>query len=133
MNKVLVSLGSNQDKEKNIRLADQLLSDYCVSIRFSKAVYTKPVDMQNQSLFLNQVAIAFSPERPDEITNTFKRIERQLGRAVEDKSRGRVLIDIDLLQWNDRVLKPDDLQRPYVQSALGALSDTGQEDERSNQ
>ena len=84
-------------------------------------------------LFLNQVAIAFTSEEPDQLIAIFKQIEKKLGRAPEDKQKENILMDIDLLQWNDRVLKPYDLQRPYIQSALRALFDAGQENERSDQ
>lgn len=133
LNEVIVCLGSNQDKEKNIELAGRLLGDYFVSIHFSDAVYTEPVGLNNSSPFLNQVAIAYTPEEPDSIIRTFKHIEELLGRVPEDKKRGRVPIDIDLLQWNDSVLKPEDLQRSYVRSSLCRLFDTRYKDERSNQ
>lgn len=133
LNKVIVGLGSNQDKEKNMAHAVKLLCDYFVSIRFSGAVYTEPVNMLNPSLFLNQVAVAFTEEEPDEIIKYFKSVEKQLGRMPEDKLKENIPIDIDLLQWNDRVLKPLDLQRSYIQSALLMLSDARQEDERSKQ
>lgn len=133
LNKVIVGLGSNQDKEKNMAHAVKLLCDYFVSIRFSGAVYTEPVNMLNPSLFLNQVAVAFTEEEPDEIIKYFKSVEKQLGRMPEDKLKESIPIDIDLLQWNDRVLKPSDIQRSYIQTALLMLSDERQEDERSKQ
>lgn len=133
LNKVIVGLGSNQDKEKNMAHAVKLLCDYFVSIRFSGAVYTEPVNMLNPSLFLNQVAVAFTEEEPDDIIKYFKSVEKQLGRMPEDKLKESIPIDIDLLQWNDRVLKPSDIQRSYIQSALLMLSDERQEDERSKQ
>lgn len=133
LNKVIVGLGSNQDKEKNMAHAVELLRDYFVSIRFSGAVYTEPVNILNPSLFLNQVAVAFTEEEPDEIIKYFKSVEKQLGRMPEDKLKESIPIDIDLLQWNDRVLKPSDIQRSYIQSALLMLSDERQEDERSKQ
>lgn len=133
LNKVIVGLGSNQDKEKNMAHAVKLLCDYFVSIRFSGAVYTEPVNILNPSLFLNQVAVAFTEEEPDEIIKYFKSVEKQLGRMPEDKLKESIPIDIDLLQWNDRVLKPSDIQRSYIQTALLMLSDERQEDERSKQ
>lgn len=132
LNQVVLSLGSNRDKENNIELADRLLREYFVSIHFSEAVYTEPVGMLHSSLFLNQVAMAYSPEGPDEIIKTLKQIERKIGRLPEDKAKELIPIDIDLLQWNNEVLKPIDMQRPYIQSALLRLSGARQKDERSN-
>ncbi|MCD8267736.1 MAG: hypothetical protein LUD46_04240 [Parabacteroides sp.] len=53
MNTVIVGLGSNLDKEKNIEIAGRLLSGYFISIRFSETVYTEPVEIDTPSLFLN--------------------------------------------------------------------------------
>lgn len=133
LNRVIIGLGSNRDKEKNIELADQLLRDHFISISFSGVVYTEPMNMGDTSLFLNQVAIAFTSEKPDQIIDTFKQIEKKMGRTPEDKQKENILIDIDLLQWNDCILKPLDFQRSYVQSALSTLSDAGQKNERGNQ
>lgn len=133
LNKVILCLGSNRDKERNIELADQLLRDHFISIYFSEVLYTEPINMRDPSLFLNQVAIAFTSEEPDQIIDVFKHIEKKLGRTPEDKQKENILIDIDLLQWNDCILKPLDLQRAYVQSALRTLPDAGQENERCDQ
>lgn len=56
-----------------------------------------------------------------------------MGRKQGDKAKGNIPIDIDLLQWNDQTLKPQDLQRPYVQSALAGMLGTDQEDKRCEQ
>lgn len=133
LNKVIISLGSNQEKEKNIEMANQLLDSHFDSIHFSEAVYTQPFHMENPALFLNQVAIAFTSENPDQIVDAFKQMERQLGRKPEDKSKGNIPIDIDLLQWNDEILKPSDFHRPYIQSALASLLGAGQEYKGGNQ
>lgn len=133
LNKVIISLGSNQEKEKNIEMANQLLDSHFDSIHFSEAVYTQPFHMENPALFLNQVAIAFTSENPDQIVDVFKQMERQLGRKPEDKSKGNIPIDIDLLQWNDEILKPSDFHRPYIQSALASLLGAGQEYKGGNQ
>lgn len=133
MNTVIVGLGSNLDKEKNIEIAGRLLSGYFISIRFSETVYTEPVEIDTPSLFLNQVAIALTPDSPDKIIAVFKQMEIFMGRKQGDKAKGNIPIDIDLLQWNDQILKPQDLQRPYVQSALAGMLGTDQEDKRCEQ
>ena len=39
----------------------------------------------------------------------------------DDKNFGIVPIDIDLLQWNELILKPDDLRRYYIIEGIRAL------------
>ena len=76
LNRVIIGLGSNLDKEKNMAAAVRLLEDCFVSIRFSAAVYTEPVGMNNPALFLNRVAVAFTSEEPDRLVAAFKHRHR---------------------------------------------------------
>lgn len=39
----------------------------------------------------------------------------------DDKNFGIVPIDIDLLQWNELIFKPDDLRRDYIIEGIRAL------------
>lgn len=122
LNKIILSLGANNNSEINIAAADDLLRSNFVSIHFSEPVYTEPIGDIKTGLFLNQVAIAYTSNYPDEINKILKQVERALGRTPESKEQGIIPIDIDLLQWNEQVLKPDDLQRDYVRSLLRTLS-----------
>ncbi len=122
LNKIILSLGANSNSEINIAAADDLLRSNFVSIYFSEPVYTEPIGDIKTGLFLNQVAIAYTSNYPDEINKILKQVERTLGRTPESKVQGSIPIDIDLLQWNEQVLKPDDLQRDYVRSLLRTLS-----------
>lgn len=128
-NRVLLGLGSNWDKEKNMERAAEMLRAHFVFIRFSQPVYTEPIDCLLSTTFLNQVAVLYSEERPEQIRDVLKEIERRIGRTPEDKSRGRVPIDIDLLQWNDQVLKAGDLTRAYVLDGIRSLLAAGENDE----
>jgi 2-amino-4-hydroxy-6-hydroxymethyldihydropteridine diphosphokinase len=79
--------------------------------------------MNNPALFLNRVAVAFTSEEPDRLVAAFKQTERTLGRTTNGKSEGIIPIDIDLLQWNDLILKPEDLQREYVKAGIRFLQE----------
>ena len=113
-NRVLLCLGSNWDKEKNMERAAEMLRAHFVFIQFSQPVYTEPIDCPLSTTFLNRVAVLYSEESPARIKDVLKDIECCIGRKPEDKSCGRVPIDIDLLQWNDQILKAEDLTREYV-------------------
>lgn len=121
LNRVIVGLGSNKDSETNIKRAGELLRNYLIVSRFSEAVYTEPLGDVKDGPFLNQVVVGYVPDGPEEVVRVFKQTETLLGRTPEDKKRGSIPIDIDLIQWNDLVLKPDDLKRDYISSALHAL------------
>jgi 2-amino-4-hydroxy-6-hydroxymethyldihydropteridine diphosphokinase len=120
-NKIILSLGSNRESAANIRQADELLCAYLTSVSFSEAVYTEAVGLPEGGKFLNQVAIGYTKEHPEVIRQTLKQMERLLGRTPEGKANGCIPIDIDLLQWNEQVLKPADLEREYIVSLLRTL------------
>jgi 2-amino-4-hydroxy-6-hydroxymethyldihydropteridine diphosphokinase len=40
---------------------------------------------------------------------------------MEDKKKEKVCLDIDLLVFDDRILRPEDLQREYVRKGLEEL------------
>lgn len=129
-NKLVLCLGSNVDCEINMERAEVLLAQYFDRICFSGPIYTEPVALLGSTLFLNQTAVAFTSVSLEEVGRVLKEMELQLGRTPESKRTGRIPIDIDLLQWNDQVLKPDDLKREYVRLLLFRLSSAMEENER---
>lgn len=124
LNKVVLCLGSNQDCEANMSRAVDLLRGYFHSIRFTGSIYTEPVGLSDSTLFLNQAAVAYTPASAASVNQTLKDIEKQLGRMPESKEKGQVPIDIDLLLWNEQVLKPVDLEKEYVKLLLRPLFKT---------
>ncbi len=63
-NRVLLCLGSNWDKEKNMERAAEMLRAHFVFIQFSQPVYTEPIDCPLSTTFLNRVAVLYSEESP---------------------------------------------------------------------
>lgn len=121
LNKVIVCLGSNWDKESNLERAVEALRRYFVSFRLSGRMYTEPIDCPQTATFLNQVVVGYTSRSCPDLQAAFKQIERSLGRTPESKRDGVIPIDIDLLQWNEEVLKPSDMEREYVAAGLLSL------------
>jgi len=119
-NRLIVSLGSNFNPEENIQCAAEKLRILFESICFSESVYTNPIgNYPEDRPFLNQVAIAYTDvETPEEIKKQLKEIEYSLGRNENSKLTGLIPVDIDLLQWNEEVLKPSDMERDYIISGI---------------
>ncbi len=82
-----------------------MLTSLLPDIHWEEARWTEPVDFPNPALFLNQKATFDTRMLRDELRQCFKDIERQCGRLPEDKARGIVRMDIDLLTYGDEVLK----------------------------
>lgn len=130
-NRIILCLGSNQDKETNIQRAADRLRGYFPDLIVDKPVLTKPIDCCNPALFLNEVAIASTSLSKEEVRSILKQIESFMGRTSQSKIEGIIPIDIDLIVWNNEVLKPDDWNRDYVKEAFERLGFSMDEINRS--
>lgn len=126
VNRVILSLGSNQDSDENIECAAIELEAHFMSIHFSEPVYTHPVgDFPDALPFLNQVAIGYTKEDPTGLRELFKEIEQLLGRNPQDDKVCKIPINIDLLLWNNQNFKPEEMRRDFILSAIRGLLGKG--------
>ena len=109
MHKCIICIGSNYNRKENLLLARRRLVDLFPTIRFTS------------ERFSNQVAMFFSEAEEERVRKELKAIEQSAGRRPEDKKEEKVSLDIDLLSFDDRVLKPEDLKREYVVKGLEEL------------
>lgn len=121
MNTAVISIGSNEDSEKNVEYCKQLLDSIFTTIHYSDTSITKPYGTQYRHDFLNQLALTETEMDLSEVVKTLKLLEKKMGREVEDKNKGLVKIDIDLIKWNDTIVKEEDWQRNYVTDLLPSL------------
>ena len=91
------------------------------SICFAPELETKPLFFKNPALFSNQVVLFFSDKDEEVVRKTLKDIERRSGRRPEDKKEEKVCLDIDMLLYDNKILKPEDWQRGYIQQSLSAF------------
>ena len=54
-------------------------------------------------------------------------MEREVGRLPEHKAEGKVIIDIDIVVWNNEVIKPTDLTRTYMTIGMEELGVTAEQ------
>ncbi len=120
-NRIILGLGSNYNEKENILRATEALKHIFPDMIFSDMVYTKPIGLINKKLFLNRVGVAYSSYDILKINRELKRIESELGRMPQDKEQGCIKIDIDLLQWNEEILKPGDFKREDVIQGLRSI------------
>ena len=115
-------LGSNFYRIAHMAYAQRELKKHFPAIRFSEEMETEAIGSRFLSPFSNQVASFETTLSSEEVRAILKQIERDLGRLPEEKSQGVVRIDIDLLMYDDCVLKPADLERDFVVEGLKSLS-----------
>ena len=115
-------LGSNFYRIAHMAYAQRELKKHFPAIRFSEEMETEAIGSRFLSPFSNQVASFETTLSSEEVRTILKQIERDLGRLPEEKSQGVIRIDIDLLMYDDCVLKPADLERDFVKEGLKSLS-----------
>lgn len=119
--KCLLCLGSNVDGIHHLKNAEQSLNQLFGPIRWGTIIETEPWGTNLSGSFFNRAASLYTSLSSEELVRRFKQIECRNGRTSDSKARGVVPLDIDLLAYDDRILKPDDLEKEYVKQALSTL------------
>ena len=110
-----IGLGSNLgDHEKHLANAVQYLASRCpvTILDTSSIIETDPVDYLDQPPFLNQVIAIETALAPHDLLLTLKQAEAGLGRT-KSFPKGPRTIDLDILLYDDIMLKTDDLTIPH--------------------
>ena len=130
MHKVFLGIGTNLgDKTKNIKDAYERIKAKGIKIIRKSPVYeTKPYGpIREQSNFLNSVVEVETGDSPDGLLSKIIEIENEMGRT-RDLRWGPRIIDIDILFYDDLVIKQENLKIPHLDIenrffALRPLSD----------
>lgn len=117
----LLCLGSNKDRKAHMEAARTSLSIAFHNIRFGLEMETEAIGNGFLSPFSNQVASFETSLSAEEVRAMLKSIEQAQGRLPEDKAQGIVKLDIDLLVYDNMVLKPKDLEKEFVRIGLEEL------------
>lgn len=112
---IFLSLGTNLgDREAYLRQAIDLLADSegIVLHRTSSIYETVPVGYTDQALFLNMVVQGETDLTPQQLLQKVLEVELRLGRTREVRWGPRT-IDIDILLYNNKQIKEQDLTIPH--------------------
>jgi len=114
MSKVFIGIGSNLgNREEYCRNAINLLMDSGISVlKRSAMIETKPWGVTDQPEFMNMVIEIETSLKPDELLILLKKTERAVGRTDTVRWGPRV-IDLDILLYDDSVIKTPDLEIPH--------------------
>jgi len=118
---ILLALGSNVAAELHIEQAKARLSAVFPQLRFSRSLITPAIGIVSPP-FINCLAEGYCSVPLEGVLVTLKDIEAQMGSVSEERKKGIVKIDIDLLQFDDTKRKADDWSRDYIQLLLKELS-----------
>jgi 2-amino-4-hydroxy-6-hydroxymethyldihydropteridine diphosphokinase len=110
-----IGLGSNLgDREAALRRAVEMLAGMPGTkvLRVSSIYRTQPVGKTDQPEFLNMAAEVGTGLEPRELMAFLRGIEKKLGRMRGERWGPRT-IDLDILFYEDRVLREPDLEIPH--------------------
>lgn len=119
--KCLLCLGSNVDGIHHLRDAEQILERLFGPVCWGDIIETEPWGINLSDSFFNRAAYLYTSLSTEELIGYFKQIERENGRTAESKALGIIPLDIDLLAYDNCILKPEDLKKEYVKKALSTL------------
>jgi 2-amino-4-hydroxy-6-hydroxymethyldihydropteridine diphosphokinase len=111
---VFLGLGSNLgNRQKNLDMALDLLSQRMYIKKVSSVYETDPVGNTEQPRFLNLVCQVNTMLAPKELLTLAKGIELKLGRVPAKTKNAPRLIDIDILLYGDKIMKLKKLTIPH--------------------
>ena len=106
----------------HLKEAEAALNAAFPEIRWGRVVPTRAENTVPESAdYLNRAASFDTSLGEKEVRAVLKDIEKANGRKEGDKEKGTVPLDIDLLRYDSRMPKPQDLSKPYVRKALEAF------------
>ncbi len=102
--KTIIALGSNSNQEENISKAQILLKQRFEGIKFSDAQWTEPIGIKSDK-FLNCLGTFETDISLTQVKQCLKEIEQSMGDSHKNHQKGNVLIDIDLAQYGEEIVK----------------------------
>ena len=119
---VLIALGSNQQAAIRMAEAADRLMSLLSNVECSRAIHTLPMGIDSPP-FLNSLVRGYTQLSAEELEKELKTMEHQLGRTDEDKQRGIIAIDADLLRYDDRRFHEKDWERPYIKELINEFKE----------
>ena len=111
---VFIGIGSNiGSRTQNCLDAIERISDFTVIEEVSSFYETEPVGNENQPKFINAVAKVNTMHSPLSLLNYLKTVEKKMGRNKTMRWTPRI-IDLDILLYEDFVLKSQELTIPHA-------------------
>lgn len=115
MPRIYISIGSNISREENICAAIEALRATFANLTLSSVYESKSVGFEGDD-FYNLVVAADTPESVSEVREKLREIEMQQGRTRDERRFSSRTIDLDLLLFDEQVIKQDgfELPRPEI-------------------
>jgi len=115
MNKVFLLLGGNLGNRFSlIKMAKKRIEKKIGMIEKESSIYeTTPWGFESKQNFLNQVVVISTSQMPKEVLKLCLEIEDELGRKRKSNQYESRTMDIDILFYNDDIIKENNLIIPH--------------------
>lgn len=122
MTNALISLGANTpDKKEQLTHTINSLSQIAC-IKAQTPIYETPAEGSTATLpYANALILIETEAEYDELRTTFKQWEIDAGRTPKSKAQGIIPLDVDIITWNDKVIKERDMEFNYMKKGLELL------------
>lgn len=125
MNRFIVSIGSNSaDCHSQVDDAINHLKLKFENVLVS-SVYETPALNGVDPSYLNAVAVAYSSLEINQVNAIMKQWEVECGRTPESKIKGVIPIDLDIVVWNDEIIRPKDFSYSFFIQGYNQLVKLG--------
>ena len=109
--RIFVGIGSNIDREKNIKSCMSILKGVYGDMMISPVYETESMGFDGPN-FYNLVSCFETDQSVYELKNTLNEIENDHGRHFNETKFSSRTLDIDILYYDDLVLSDDKIQIP---------------------
>ncbi len=117
-----LSIGSNMPPR--LRRLDTALSALAsvVGIVDSSAAVESDDHSGRGPAYLNMAVRCTTDMSLDDLQRALRDLEKKLGRRPDSKERGMMPVDIDIVEYDGRVVSPDDFDRHYFTTCYRQLN-----------
>lgn len=125
LHRYIICLGSNFQAGEHLAAARKMIAVLAGDVVWGDTLTTAAEPARDNVTYQNCAVLLTSEKEIEEVKALFKDMERQAGRTPESKRLGIIPLDIDILTYDNQVIKAEDLRKKYVQLILRSLPDTG--------
>ena len=118
MNRAVIGLGSNIDRDNHIAQARKRLCRAHRVLAESRFVETEPVGFRDQPRFLNGAVLIETEMTRHILEEWLHQTEIELGRVRGPNRCGPRTIDLDLVVWNGDIIDQDVRKRAFLRQAI---------------
>ena len=115
-NTVLISIGCNINRDKQIKKVRECLSGIFPDIHFTRSL-TSPA-CPGDGVYSNMLAELKTELPEQDLVTRLKQLEQEMGDSAEQRKLGKVMMDLDILRYNNEKRHEDDWERHYIKKLL---------------